>query len=90
MQSANSDTKTNFLVIGSVKSSSQTLGLLLENNSNLRCTIISPEISAEWQDLVKNTNLFGKKGCFVVSGNFCSNIWHKSTNEGSLSLWNKI
>lgn len=79
MQSTVAHITSNFMVIGSSKSSAQTLTLLLESNPNLHCTIISPEISPEWQELLKNHHFTWEKRVFRKS----------DLDKQALIIWDK-
>ena len=79
MQSTVANITSDFLVIGSGKSSAETLTLLLESNPNLRCTIIAPEISPEWQELLERYHFIWEKRRFKKA----------DLNTQSLIIWDK-
>ena len=80
MQSASIEVRNDFLVIGSGKASAETLALLLESSPNLHCTIISPELSPEWQKLLQKHSFIWEKRYFRKA----------DLDRQALIIWDKI
>jgi len=80
MQSTGIEIANNFLVIGGTKASAETIALLLENNPNLHCTIISPEISPEWEELLQKNSFVWKKRHFKKA----------DLDTQALVIWDKV
>jgi uncharacterized membrane protein YfcA len=81
-----------YLIIGSGKSSAQAIILLLESNPNLHCTIISPEISSEWQELLqKNPQFVWEKRAFRKTDldTQALIIWDKTSKKSRAEKSNK-
>ena len=80
MQSTGIEIANNFLVIGGTKASAEIIALLLENNPNLHCTIISPEISPEWEALLQKNSFIWKKRYFRKA----------DLETNSIVIWDKV
>jgi len=80
MQSTGIEIANNFLVIGGTKASAEIIALLLENNPNLHCTIISPEISPEWEELLQKNSFIWKKRYFRKA----------DLETNSIVIWDKV
>lgn len=92
MQETLVPTTHSYLIIGSGKSSAQAIVLLQESNPNLNCTIISPELSSEWQELLqKNPQFVWEKRAFRKTDldTQALIIWDKTTKKSRAENSNK-